>query len=78
MSEVKQKNFRLPLDICAALEKDPRKEIDIAISAFRRELGVYETKIVKVAREDYEARVYELEKTLPKKTAERIALLELS
>lgn len=75
------KNFRLPLDLCEALEADKRKQIDVVKAALTKELGLDKPKPAPasvVAREDFDARVAELSKTLSKRAAQRIAMLELS
>ena len=75
------KNFRLPLDLCEALEKDKRKQIDVVKAALTKELGLDKPKPAPasvVAQEDFDARVAELSKTLPTATATRIALLEMT
>lgn len=80
--ETKMKNFRLPLDLCDALEADKRKQIDVVKAALTKELGLDKPKPVSraslVAKEDFDARVAELAKTLPTATATRIALLEMT
>ena len=76
------KNFRLPLDLCDALEKDKRKQIDVVKAALTKELGLDKPKKIapasRVAQGDFDARVAELAKTLPTATATRIALLEMT
>lgn len=72
------KNFRLPLDLCDALEKDKRKQIDVVKAALTKELGLDKPEPVVVPKNDFDARVAELAKTLPTATATRIALLEMT
>jgi hypothetical protein len=76
--ETKMKNFRLPLDLCDALEKDKRKQIDVVKAALTKELGLDKPEPVVVPKNDFDARVAELSKTLPAATATRIALLEMT
>ena len=80
--ETKMKNFRLPLDLCDALEKDKRKQIDVVKAALTKELGLDKPKPVSraslVAKDEFDARVAELSQTLSKRAAQRIAMLELS
>ena len=76
--ETKMKNFRLPLDLCDALEKDKRKQIDVVKAALTKELGLDKPKPEIVPKSDFDARVAELAKTLPTATATRIALLEMT
>ena len=76
--ETKMKNFRLPLDLCDALEKDKRKQIDVVKAALTKELGLDKPEPVIVPKDDFDARVAELAKTLPTATATRIALLEMT
>lgn len=79
----KMKNFRLPLDLCEALEKDKRKQIDIVRTALTKELGLDKKKkpiapASKVAKAEFDERVAQLAKTLPRAAAQRIALLEMT
>ena len=76
--ETKMKNFRLPLDLCDALEADKRKQIDVVKAALTKELGLDKPEPVVVPKSDFDARVAELAKTLPTATATRIALLEMT
>ena len=76
--ETKMKNFRLPLDLCDALEADERKQIDVVKAALTKELGLDRPEPEIVPKSEFDARVAELAKTLPTATATRIALLEMT
>lgn len=81
MAQTRMKNFRLPLDLCEALEKDKRKQIDIVRTALTKELGLEPKPVMrasKVAKREFEERVEQLSKTLPPESAKRIALLEMT